>query len=267
MLVWLGIWCAMYGARPLADSLATLRLVPTWFQVVLPYFDTAISYLILVFGTLTLLQLARGKLRIVLQALILAALMIAIVGMGYFLFTGSQDRLILYNQLLATLLLLVLLGVLSVPKLSKKFLVISDRKVLTVGTYAFTVEALYVNLVRPFGYHLPSILDALGFAALLLSLGIVAVRVISANERRLLSIESELTVAREIQTSILPDSTPEHEDLRITTAYRPMTAVAGDFYDFIPIDQNRVGFLIADVSGHGVPAALIAAMIKVAMKW
>jgi serine phosphatase RsbU (regulator of sigma subunit) len=45
-----------------------------------------------------------------------------------------------------------------------------------------------------------------------------------------------------------------------------MTAVAGDFYEFIPVDQNRVGFLVADVSGHGVPAALIAAMIKVAMQ-
>ena len=45
-----------------------------------------------------------------------------------------------------------------------------------------------------------------------------------------------------------------------------MTAVAGDFYEFIPVDQHRVGFLVAVVSGHGVPAALIAAMIKVAMQ-
>jgi sigma-B regulation protein RsbU (phosphoserine phosphatase) len=45
-----------------------------------------------------------------------------------------------------------------------------------------------------------------------------------------------------------------------------MTAVAGDFYEFIPVDEHRVGFLVADVSGHGVPAALIASMIKVAMQ-
>jgi len=45
-----------------------------------------------------------------------------------------------------------------------------------------------------------------------------------------------------------------------------MTSVAGDFYDFIPVDQNRVGVLIADVSGHGVPAALIAAMMKMAVQ-
>ena len=45
-----------------------------------------------------------------------------------------------------------------------------------------------------------------------------------------------------------------------------MTAVAGDFYEFVPVHRNRVGFLVADVSGHGVPAALIAAMLKVAMQ-
>jgi sigma-B regulation protein RsbU (phosphoserine phosphatase) len=101
---------------------------------------------------------------------------------------------------------------------------------------------------------------------LLLSLGYVAVQIISASEHRLMSIESELATAREIQNSILPSSSPGLENLRITAAYRPMMAVAGDFYDFIPIDQSRVGLLVADVSGHGVPAALIAAMIKVAMQ-
>jgi phosphoserine phosphatase RsbU/P len=43
-----------------------------------------------------------------------------------------------------------------------------------------------------------------------------------------------------------------------------MTEVAGDFYEYLPIDDYRTGFLVADVSGHGVPAALIASMIKVA---
>jgi serine phosphatase RsbU (regulator of sigma subunit) len=85
-----------------------------------------------------------------------------------------------------------------------------------------------------------------------------------ASERRLLSIENELAIAREIQTSILPRGSPEIEHLLITAAYCPMAAVAGDFYEFIPVDEHRIGILVADVSGHGVPAALIASMIKVA---
>ena len=43
-----------------------------------------------------------------------------------------------------------------------------------------------------------------------------------------------------------------------------MTAVAGDFYEFLELGRRRLGVLVADVSGHGVPAALIASMVKVA---
>jgi len=98
------------------------------------------------------------------------------------------------------------------------------------------------------------------------SLGWVAAEKISADERRLLSVENELAIARDIQASILPNGVPDLKNLRISAVYRPMTAVAGDFYEFVPVDQHRIGFLVADVSGHGVPAALIAGMIKVAMQ-
>jgi len=89
---------------------------------------------------------------------------------------------------------------------------------------------------------------------------------IFTNERRLIEIENEMDTARQIQNSILPDGVPSLENLSIAASYYPMTAVAGDFYDFFEIDKHRTGFLIADVSGHGVPAALIASMIKVAMQ-
>ena len=56
-----------------------------------------------------------------------------------------------------------------------------------------------------------------------------------ANERRLLSIENELAVARRLQFSILPTSIPRVRNVRITVAYQPMTAVASDFYEFIPV--------------------------------
>jgi sigma-B regulation protein RsbU (phosphoserine phosphatase) len=58
---------------------------------------------------------------------------------------------------------------------------------------------------------------------------------------------------------------PSSPRVRIAARYLPMTAVAGDFYDCLVVDDHRMGILVADVSGHGVPAALIASMVKVAI--
>jgi hypothetical protein len=83
--------------------------------------------------------------------------------------------------------------------------------------------------------------------------------------RQLLSINSELEMAREIQMSILPHEIPRIKGLEIAARYLPMTSVAGDFYDFIVVDEKQLGILVADVSGHGLPAALIASMLKAAL--
>jgi phosphoserine phosphatase RsbU/P len=83
--------------------------------------------------------------------------------------------------------------------------------------------------------------------------------------RQLLSINHELEMARQIQLSILPRGTPKIKGLEIAARYIPMGSVAGDFYDFIIVDEQHVGILIADVSGHGLPAALIASMLQVAL--
>lgn len=83
--------------------------------------------------------------------------------------------------------------------------------------------------------------------------------------RQLLALNSELEMARQIQLSILPREAPKLEGLEICARYVPMSSVAGDFYDFIVVDPQHVGILVADVSGHGLPAALIASMLQVAL--
>jgi phosphoserine phosphatase RsbU/P len=83
--------------------------------------------------------------------------------------------------------------------------------------------------------------------------------------QQLVEINTELEMARQIQLSILPSSTPQIKGMDIVARYIPMTSVAGDFYDFIVVDDTHVGILIADVSGHGLPAALIASMLQVAL--
>ena len=266
-LFWLGVWSAMYGARPLVDALNSVGLLPRWFAVSVPYLDIVIMYLIIVAAMLAWLELSLSKLRHLLRVAMLIGLAIGVAGISSFLLTGANSgRILFYNNLLAVCVLSVLVIVIAVPRLAHQFLLLRDRGVLLVGTLAFAIEALYTNLSRPLGYRyqLSSVWDSLGFAALLLSFGYVALQMIFVSERRLLSLESELAIARDIQTSILPQSLPELNNVRIAAAYRPMTAVAGDFYEFIPLDPHRAGFLVADVTGHGVPAALIASMIKVA---
>src|SRR5215471_2883009 len=83
--------------------------------------------------------------------------------------------------------------------------------------------------------------------------------------QQLLAIQKELETARLIQQSILPETVPQIVGLDIAARYVPMASVAGDFYDFIVVDDKHVGILVADVSGHGMPAALIASMLKIAL--
>lgn len=75
-------------------------------------------------------------------------------------------------------------------------------------------------------------------------------------------IEHELEIARNIQRSLLPANAPEIKDLDIAAIALPAMQVGGDFFDFIPLSDNRLGLVVADVSGKGVPAALIMALSR-----
>ena len=266
LMLWLGVWSAMDGLQELAQLSAVCAVLPHWMQVSVPYLNTTISYLVLVVASLAFLELNVGRIRLFVWGVILAALAIGLAGIGIFIVTGSDDRLMPENHLLAACSLGVLATVVSIPRLSRKFLVLPSRAVLAPGTLIFALQAVYTNLAGTLHYQALRISGTLGFAVLLFSFSYVALQMVFASERRLLAIDKELEIARRLQFSILPDNIPEVENTRIAVAYEPMTAVGGDFYEFLPVDQHRAGFLVADVSGHGVPAALIASMIKVAMQ-
>jgi hypothetical protein len=82
-------------------------------------------------------------------------------------------------------------------------------------------------------YQIYAIWGDLGFFILILSLGYVAMQQVYASELRLSSIENELAIARQLQFAILPTTTPQLRNLHIAAAYEPMTAVAGDFYEYL----------------------------------
>jgi predicted ester cyclase len=76
-------------------------------------------------------------------------------------------------------------------------------------------------------------------------------------ERELL--EQELRVARRIQQALLPKTAPRLEGWRIEHHYRPAREVGGDFYDFLELPDGRLGLVVGDATGHGVPAAVLMA--------
>lgn len=82
-------------------------------------------------------------------------------------------------------------------------------------------------------------------------------------------IGAELNVATQIQASMLPcifPAFPEHEEFDIYATMQPAKEVGGDFYDFFLVDETHLGFVIADVSGKGVPAALFMVIAKTLIK-
>jgi sigma-B regulation protein RsbU (phosphoserine phosphatase) len=267
VLIWLGFWSGMYGTSMLLRMPAVTDALPHWIDICAPFTINAIRYFLIVAAMLVWSELTLGKMKLFAQFMAVLGTAIALAGIGWFIFKGWDNKLLPYNNLLAVCGLFSLTAVVVVPQLSNRFLAFPNR-ILTISTLVFMADALFRNMsgwLRLPRIDLP-LLDELVFAAFLFSFAYVAGQKVFANERRLLSIESELEIARQIQASILPAETPEVNDLQIAACYLPMTAVGGDFYDFVQVDKHRVGFLVADVSGHGIPAALIASMIKVAMQ-
>jgi predicted SnoaL-like aldol condensation-catalyzing enzyme len=76
------------------------------------------------------------------------------------------------------------------------------------------------------------------------------------------STEQELRLARSIQRASLPEEVPTLEGWQISPFYRPAREVGGDFYDFFELEDGRLGLVVGDATGHGVPAALVMASAR-----
>jgi sigma-B regulation protein RsbU (phosphoserine phosphatase) len=75
-------------------------------------------------------------------------------------------------------------------------------------------------------------------------------------------IDQELELAQRIQSSFLPQTLPEVPHCRFAVHYLLCGRVGGDFYDVFRLDENHVGFYVADAMGHGVPASLLTIFVK-----
>ena len=78
-------------------------------------------------------------------------------------------------------------------------------------------------------------------------------------------LERELELAAAIQREILPRSLPEVAGVELAASNLPTRQVGGDYYDFFPLSRGRLGFVVADVSGKGIPAALLVSTVHAAI--
>ena len=101
IFIWLGIWSAMYGAMHLSQSPAVVAISPGWLQISAPYANAAMTYLLVVVGSLSFLELSLGKVRFLIQGAAFVGLAIAVAGIAFFVLYGLKDMLMLYNNLLS----------------------------------------------------------------------------------------------------------------------------------------------------------------------
>lgn len=85
-----------------------------------------------------------------------------------------------------------------------------------------------------------------------------------ANEKR--KFETELRIAREVQSILLPDKDPDIPGYRILGTNKPAKIISGDYFDYIPLADGRTAVVIADVTGKGVAAGLLMAMCRSALR-
>jgi sigma-B regulation protein RsbU (phosphoserine phosphatase) len=259
--VWFAAFCLLYGIRLVANSALIQALTP-WPQPLFDYIDVFVSYTILIPAGLFMEALiGPGWHQLIRRTwqVTCACAVVAIVNDIVQRRPGASDPLIDVAVLLT--LLIPAAHVLWHARSGRW--PIEIRAVAAAGAVVAMV-AIYENLAGG-GLFGPAF-EAEPFTMLLFS-GALGWFVLSRARDQaygFVALSRELEVAREIQQSLLPRDMPNVPGLRIQGAYLPMSAVAGDFYDVVTRPDGRVVVIVADVSGHGVPAALVASMVKVA---
>jgi len=163
-------------------------------------------------------------------------------------------------------------------KAAESVVIQSLRAVVAIPLYAMPRASSHHSLVVERGELLGLIyLDSRRIAAfsamdrqILDALAVEAASILDnarlvARERQRQRLEQELTIARHIQQALLPHGLKDFPHLAVTGVHSPCHEVGGDYFDVFPLEDGRVVFLIADVSGKGLGAALLTTMLQGAL--
>ena len=263
-LFYLGIADVLYGLRLIADT----DLLGAWVGIPEPaaaWLISIITYVMplpaILFAEWALGRGWRSSLRLALwvQIAYAAGAILTDVVRGPYAAMGINNFVVLF-----VLAVLILNSVLYLRK-SPGVLRTREAKVIIAASIVFLALVINENLVSaglvPWGVSQ----EGLGILVMGGAVVYAFLHRVLVTERRLAGISQELETARRIQSSLLPRRMPEVRGLALDARYLPMADVGGDLYGFLAAEPERVGILVSDVSGHGVPAALIASMVKVAL--
>jgi sigma-B regulation protein RsbU (phosphoserine phosphatase) len=252
-----GLFAIAYGTRLTfnTSSFAMLCGHPRW----LDYVRSALEYLVPIPAALLFAAFSGNRRRTLHRIVIVSLMVCAVVAIGFETAMHSPYAL----KPVIDALVLVLIAVFAIDLLAP-----GDESgswtLIRIGALVFT--AFVVNehfhfIGDPYGLTR----EPAGFLFLMLTIVITTMRGGTRAQERLVAVESEMATARAIQMATLPRAGPELAGLEVAAIYMPASDVAGDFYDFLELENDALGVFIADVSGHGVPAALVASMLKIAL--
>ena len=254
-LISFGLFCFLFGAR--TNVFPFVFDAPIWFW---NYWITSITYIVPVSGYVFFEQIIGKGWKSSIRLMIYISIAFAVVAISIGIALNTPWTAMPANNFFAILCVLVILVNMFWPGLT----ISPELKALRFGTLIFVAFALHANLIDLIGLPLGRNLEPVGFIVLIGCLFFIVIRRFFENEKELATIARELETARQIQSFILPQNTLDIKGIQLAAHYVPMASVAGDFYDFARVDEKRLGILVADVSGHGVPASLISSMVKIA---
>ncbi|HXH38925.1 MAG TPA: PP2C family protein-serine/threonine phosphatase [Thermoanaerobaculia bacterium] len=252
-----GLFAIAYGTR-LASNTSSFGLLsgsPGW----LGYVRSAFEYLVPIPAALLFAAFSGTRRRIGHNIITAALVACAAVAIPYEAMTHAPFALNKVINVLVLVLVFVLALDLLFPGAEK-----STWRLVRIGALVFTAFVINEHfrfVADPYGLTR----EPTGFLLLMVTIIVTTMQQATRAQERLVAVDSELATARAIQMATLPRMGPELAGLEVAAIYMPASDVAGDFYDFLEMENGCLGVFIADVSGHGVPAALVASMLKIAL--
>lgn len=246
-------------------------LIPESYLNIKPYLYTSVNASLLFVGLFSLTFLNLKSLNPKLDRLILgSAVTIGVFSIFSFFIPYHWMEISFIYTFPYFLLLLVSSGIYSYWKgvKSSQFFVLA-WVTLFVGVIVDSLTKASILPTTTFGRYGVQIGTAFEVILFSLALGRRLRFLLEENissQNQLTTIRKDLETARRIQMRILPAEVPKSHQFSAIVSYLPLYDIGGDFYDYFDSNENELGIVIADVTGHGVSAALDSSTVKIAFR-